>query len=586
MGSTLPRTPAVFERKLRWRKYEELNTADGEPQSQKNYKSAAVLEDIIRSQFEEEEKEHMMRQHTVAEAVVAYGQKAVTAALGADLKPGGSARVLHDGTHGVGKNPQVVPRDQARNPGPGEAKVVMAHESRRGSCTLGLTADVRKAHRRYRVAPEDWQHQLCRLGDTVWANEVGTFGMGSASYWWARLFGGAGRLVLYTLMHHPFWQLIYADDTMWTASGPKAITHLVLALFIYTLMGFPWSWGKCRGGPTLEWVGYWMDYSKFAVGISESRARWLVDWADRVLAANTMYMPNLAAVLGRWVYACGALDAYRPFLGPLFAWAASAPETATLPIPAAAAFILQYLADRLRAGDRISPCTAEEGMPIECFRADATASNEVVAIGGWECAGCTPPEQARWFAIRLTRETHPWVWEDGEPFRHIAGLELLATLHCVEAFGDGCGEGRPMLTLSGTTDNKGNSHVVSRLLTTTFPLSAVLMQLSHTLFRKGRALHLQWAPRDQNTEADELANMTVHRFNPDKRLYPKPDLKIMDTMLKHGTALYARVKEARVSRQLKRIAKTNAQHFKKEDKKEKKRPKPRALALRARDPWG
>ena len=242
-------------------------------------KSAAELEDIIRSQFEEEEKEHMMRQHTITEAVEAYGQEAVTAALGADLKPDGSARVLHDGTHGVGKNPQVVPRDQTRNPGPGEAKVVMAHESRRGCCTLGLTADVKKAHRRYRVAPEDWQHQLSRLGDTVWANEVGTFGMGSASYWWSRLFGCAGRLVMYTLMHHPFWQLIYADDTKWTASGPKAITHLVLALFIFTLMGFPWSWGKCRGGPTLEWVGYWMDYATFSVGISESRARWLVDWA-------------------------------------------------------------------------------------------------------------------------------------------------------------------------------------------------------------------------------------------------------------------------------------------------------------------
>ena len=153
--ATLPRTPVVFERKRRWRKHEELDTADGELASRENYKSAKTLEHIIHSQFEAEEKLHMMRRHTIAEARVAYGRQAVTAALGADLKPDGSVRVLHDGTHHVHKNPLVKPRDQTRNPGPGEAKVVMAHESRRGACTLGLTADVTKAHRRFRVAPED-----------------------------------------------------------------------------------------------------------------------------------------------------------------------------------------------------------------------------------------------------------------------------------------------------------------------------------------------------------------------------------------------------------------------------------------------
>ena len=176
------------------------------------------------------------------------------------------------------------------------------------------------------------------------------------------------------------------------------------------------------------------------------------------------------------------------------------------------------------------------------------------------------------------RKEHPWVWQDGEPFRTIAGLELLATLFCVEAFGDDGGPGRPLITLTGTTDNRGNSHVVARLLTTTFPLSAVLMQLAHTLSRKGRALHLHWAPRDQNTAADELANMVCHRFRPDRRVEPKPDLSIMHAMLMHGTRLYKEVKEARVNRQQKALRNYQT--------KEKKKKKARADALRVRDPWG
>ena len=297
-------------------------------------------------------------------------------------------------------------------------------------------------------------------------------------------------------------------------------------------------------------------------------------------AAGVIQVSNLHAVLGRWVYACGALDVYRPFLGPVFAWAASVPEEATLPTPKAITFILRYLRDRLRAGERMTWCPAEDGTPVEAFRADATASDEMVAIGGWECRDCTPPEKARWFAVQLTRETHPWIWRDGEPFRKIAGLELLATLFCVAAFGTapdapGAVVERPVLTLSGTTDNKGNSHVVARLLTTTFPLSAVLMQLAHTLASQGRVLHLHWAPRDQNTEADALANMVVHRFDQSKRVHPAPDLTVMNTMLELGTRLYDDVREARVTRQRKRFSNMVS----------KKRKKARAEGLKTRAPW-
>ena len=39
-GATLPRTPAVFERKVKWKKYDDLDTEDGLPQSRGNYPSA------------------------------------------------------------------------------------------------------------------------------------------------------------------------------------------------------------------------------------------------------------------------------------------------------------------------------------------------------------------------------------------------------------------------------------------------------------------------------------------------------------------------------------------------------------------
>ena len=92
--------------------------------------------------------------------------------------------------------------------------------------------------------------------------------------------------------------------------------------------------------------------------------------------------------------------------------------------------------------------------------------------------GCTPPSQERWFAANITRTSCPWVFARGEPFRPIAASELLGTLLCWLAIGKDTSHKGPGMSFSGSTDNKGNAHVIDRLLTTKFPLCAILMELS------------------------------------------------------------------------------------------------------------
>ena len=59
-----------------------------------------------------------------------------------------------------------------------------------------------RAHRLVRVAEEDWGLQACKTGvrpDRIWINTVGTFGIGSAAYYWSRLMAGIGRAAFYML---------------------------------------------------------------------------------------------------------------------------------------------------------------------------------------------------------------------------------------------------------------------------------------------------------------------------------------------------------------------------------------------------
>ena len=94
-NAKMPRTPAVYRRKIRWRSYvDEL--ADGRgPESRENYRSIQGHEDELEAQFKEEEALGMMQLVSEEAAKREFGSTLVVAALGALQKSDSSWRVLH-----------------------------------------------------------------------------------------------------------------------------------------------------------------------------------------------------------------------------------------------------------------------------------------------------------------------------------------------------------------------------------------------------------------------------------------------------------------------------------------------------------
>jgi hypothetical protein len=534
----LPRTPAVFERKVKHRKYDD-DLEEGHPESRENYKSLDGKVADIEAQFERERGDHMMRLVTDAEARDEYGEDLVTAALGAIRKSETSFRVIHDGTHGVRVNPRILPRDQMRMPGMPEQRTILGLARRAGGVHFGLVGDVSKAHRRCRVRRIDHGFQACRLrAGQVWLNEVGTFGIVSAAYWWSRLAAAICRSTLYLMFNNCYWQLLYSDDYSWEASGGNMFTDLLLGVFWQVTLGVQFSWPKFRGGLQADWIGFWMDYERFAVGLNEKRREWLVGWLQGMLHEEFVLVQNVADGLGRLSFSTLAVPEVKPFLGPFFAWCSATPAGAYVELPIMLRIIAKFLIAQIQANRFLHEChVEEEGGPEECFRADAKAEGDDVGVGGWECRGDTPPSQARWFAVKVTRTNCPWVFARGEPFRVIASLELLGTLLCWLAFGRDASPKGPGMSFSGSTDNKGNAHVIDRLLTTKFPLCAILMELSAQLSRAGASLTLDWIPRLQNTEADELSNGITTSFQEVNRVHldlGNLDLLILPELIGYG----------------------------------------------------
>ncbi len=249
VSSRLPRTPAVFARKRRWRlegqgdpnfdaAAERLSLGDG---WRDNYVDAIVHQDAIHEQLVDAVERQLALRLTVAEAAKRFPDLTVNSLNAvAKVDDAGSVtnvRLVLDGTHGVVVNRAIKQRDQDRCPVAGDVRRVQREQSLSTSA-LGLALDVREAHRLPRVHPEDWRFQGCRssLSSDLFIFVVGCFGVSSAAYWWARLGGALIRAVhLLSLPSDELWILLMADDIKAesTSGNPKrAIVYVILILVI------------------------------------------------------------------------------------------------------------------------------------------------------------------------------------------------------------------------------------------------------------------------------------------------------------------------------------------------------------------
>ena len=76
--------------------------------------------------------------------------------------------------------------------------------------------------------------------------------------------------------------------------------------------------------------------------------------------------------------------------------------------------------------------------------------------------------------------------------------------------------------IRGLTDNKSFTFAATKLLSTKFPLTILVMELIAQLREKGCQLQLDWISRDLNEPADDLTNCIYDRFSPSNRINVSP----------------------------------------------------------------
>ena len=549
-------TPQVFRARAKEPSYDETDW----DLSMDNYfkGSEAEAEKILEEHFREEEREGRMSPVSEKVAQREYPDKALRiAAQGILDKPDGGHRIIHDGTHGVRLNNEIQVLDRLENPGPRELATIMRASADAGErVVFTINADIAKAHRRVKVRRADWGVQACRTSSkskVVWYNKTGTFGVASAAYWWARLMGLLGRHAINLLGGAWFFVLVFVDDLHLASGGTQRWRQIWRFIVALEMVGTPFSYKKFRGGFTSDYVGYWLDYSTFEIGISERRTAWLVQFVDQLESDKWLVMGRRYQEFhGRLGFTSQVLPWIRPLLAPGYSWLAAINRGSTVKVPQLVAMVCLFIRQKFKDGLRKVPCIVDEVSRGELFRTDAKCEKGLIVLGGWTLGSEGSPAGA-WFSIEVRPQQAPWMFKgpDNESAWASTSAELLASLVALKLFklkeGKHVGSVSHVLRCGGGTDNKSTGPLVNRRLSTKFPLMVILMDYLGFCEEKGIRCHLDWRPRDTNIEADQLTNKDFSSFDSSRRIHASwEDLKfpMIDLLMSFAESFSKRKLEA------------------------------------------
>ena len=165
---------------------------------------------------------------------------------------------------------------------------------------------------------------------------------------------------------------------------------------------------------------------------------------------------------------------------------------------------------QLLEGHRLVPAPVR---PLkQLFRTDAKCELGRVVLGGWLLGVEADPATAKWFCVELTPDQVPWLFkEDGSSQWASSSAELLATYMACLAFApDICVS---ECTITAGTDNRSNPQALEKGSSMKWPLMGLMMQFASYLASCGGRIKLQWRPREENIEADDLTNSRFDRFD-------------------------------------------------------------------------
>lgn len=330
----MPRTPLVLRKKRKWR----LPEHNDDPVScTENYPSGDKRSHIIREKLMEEKPMGRVigpgTKEEIAEACQCSPDELVVSKVACLQEGPDKYRTLMDSTKPRVNN-KIRLLDQQEFPGLAEEEHVMQWSRDQGEVSRHglLKFDIKSAHRLVKRLRRYWRFLVMKLGNEYFANTVGCFGEGSASYWWFRLYACIHR-ILYYILDSSAWGLVMADDSLWHLALQTFWEEASLVFGLLVMVGAPISWPKTRCMLAVQWVGFEVDYKSWFVGITLQRCHLMREMTKPFLMDVSGPRKLLEKVAGVFVHASQAKPQLKPLLQPIYACLTATSELTNITWP-------------------------------------------------------------------------------------------------------------------------------------------------------------------------------------------------------------------------------------------------------------
>ena len=213
---------------------------------------------------------------------------------------------------------------------------------------------------------------------------------------------------------------MYVDDLHAAFMGQGKFINLWVMVALYETLGTPFAYKTFSGGIVAQFiVGYNIDYKMVALGITEKRGAWLLEFLENLKKDRfTVHMRRFAEFLGRLGFVSRVLCWMKPHLAPLCTWSAALEKGTAATMDKIVRLVCLYLQQQLVSRTFMHSCKRPVTIPGDLFRTDGK-----VTFGGYHL------HCGHWFSLSVGPNEAPYLFkEKGDSQWASAPSELLAVM--------------------------------------------------------------------------------------------------------------------------------------------------------------
>ena len=299
---------------------------------------------------------------------------------------------------------------------------------------------------------------------------------------------------------------------------PHILGLTTAILLLLETVGLPIAYHKLYLDDDTTWVGFQVTITTDRVDLTDDKKTDLQALATPLTKGTAVKTTTLAKYTHKLSWGVQVLERLRAFLAPLHAHLKGLKDTDITTPPALVIYCIKYIQQHINTAPP-TPIEFRKRIPGQ-VATDAGATTEGAGVGGWFGHDTTNRWNVHWFMVPVTHNTHAWAYDEKDPQRLIASLELLGDIYYTDMIGQMCPGHAGTHVATATTDNQGNSYIINKHYTNKYPNMCLCMELIDKLTLHDLYLRVEHRDRTHNIWADQLAGLDDTGFDPNKRIEP------------------------------------------------------------------